>query len=71
MSGSTQWTFRSAYSVTSTDRLWACITDIEADPENVVVAIAMRDVATFQLWIPRAKWDGPLFLDMLEKHAIH
>jgi hypothetical protein len=47
----------------------------EADP--VIVALAIRDamqdgsIVTCELRIPREKWDGVLFLEMLERHTVH
>lgn len=48
---------------------YAVLTDMHADPEAVIVALAIRDRATCELRIPRAKWDGVLFLELLERHA--
>ena len=48
---------------------YALLTDTEADPEAVLLTLAIRDVATVELLIPAEKWDGVLFLDMLERHG--
>lgn len=52
---------------------YALITDDRADPETVVVALAIRGRATCELRIPREKYDGTLLLDLIEKHggAVH
>ena len=52
---------------------YAAVTDTESDPDAVIVALAIRGRASCELLVPRAKWDGVLFLDLLNKHcdAIH
>jgi hypothetical protein len=52
---------------------YAVLTDTEADPEAVILALAIRDVATCELRIPRAKYDPFLLLDLIERHggAVH
>ncbi len=46
----------------------AYITDTGADPEAVILTLAIRGQATCELEIPREKWDGVLFLELLERH---
>jgi hypothetical protein len=48
---------------------YAVATETEIDPDSVIVTIAIRGVATCELHVPRGKWDGTLFLDLLERHA--
>ena len=48
---------------------YALVTDEGADPEVVILVLAIRGQATCELRVPRAKWDGVLFLDLLERHA--
>lgn len=48
---------------------YAVVTDTEVDPDNVILALAIRGRATCELLVPRAKWDGVLFIDLLEKHC--
>ena len=48
---------------------YAAITDDESDPANVIVSMSIRGVATFDMLIPREKWDGVLFLQLLERHS--
>jgi hypothetical protein len=52
----------------STEARYALLTDLESDPEAVIVAVAIRGRATCELRIPRQKWDGVLFLDLVERH---
>lgn len=48
---------------------YALVTDLESDPEAVILTLAIRGRATCELRIPREKWDGVLFLDLLERHG--
>jgi hypothetical protein len=48
---------------------YAVATETEIDPDSVIVTLAIRGVATCELHVPREKWDGILFLDLLERHA--
>jgi len=48
---------------------YALVTDIEADPEAVILALAIRGQATCELRIPREKYDGTLLLDLIERHG--
>lgn len=48
---------------------YAAVTDMQVVPGFVLLTLAIRDVATVDLLIPAAKWDGPTFLDLLEKHG--
>jgi len=47
---------------------YAVITDTKADPEAVILALAIRGQATCELRIPRDKYDGVLLLDLIERH---
>lgn len=47
----------------------AALADVEADPRNVIVTLAIRSCATCELAIPREKWDGVLFLELLDRHC--
>ena len=51
------------------------VDDPDTDPVTVALGIrgAMQDgsTVTCELRIPREKWDGVLFLEMLERHTIH
>jgi hypothetical protein len=48
---------------------YAAVTDDQADPDAVIVTLAIRGRATCELHIPREKWDGVLFLELLERHC--
>ena len=48
---------------------YAALTDTQADPEVVLLILAIRGCAMCELRIPRGKWDGVLFLDLLEQHS--
>jgi len=48
---------------------YAALTDTEADPEAVILALAIRDVATCELRIPRQKYDPFLLLELIERHG--
>jgi hypothetical protein len=48
---------------------YAVLTDLEADPEVAIVALAIRGRATCELHIPRDKYDGVLLLDLIERHG--
>jgi TubC N-terminal docking domain len=44
----------------------AILTDTEADPESVIVTIGLRDQATAELAIPKARYDPFLILRLVE-----
>ena len=48
---------------------YAVVTDLKSDPDAVLVSFAIRGQATCELTISREKWDGVLFLELLEKHC--
>ncbi len=48
---------------------YAVLTDTEADPEAVLLTLAIRGRATCELAIPRAKYDPFLLLDLIERHT--
>lgn len=48
---------------------YAAMTDTQAAPGFVLLALAIRDLATVDLLIPAGKWDGVLFLELLERHG--
>ncbi|MBI3918169.1 MAG: hypothetical protein HY322_14330 [Betaproteobacteria bacterium] len=48
---------------------YAAITDALAVPGSVMLTLAIRHVVTVELLIPAAKWDGVLFLHLLERHG--
>jgi hypothetical protein len=48
---------------------YAVLTDTQADPEAVILTLAIRGQATCELLIPRDKFDGILLLDLLNRHG--
>lgn len=50
---------------------YAVITDTDADPDAVIVALAVRGVGTCELRIPRQKWNPFLFLEAIGRHSVH
>lgn len=54
---------------------YAVLTDTDADPEDVILALAIRGAmadgatVTCELRIPRAKYDGFLLLDLIARHG--
>ncbi len=48
---------------------YAVLTDTEADPEAVLLTLAIRGRATCELAIPREKYDPFLLLDLIERHG--
>ncbi|MEK6212230.1 MAG: hypothetical protein AABM64_18040 [Pseudomonadota bacterium] len=48
---------------------YAVLTDDRADPEAVILALAIRGRATCELRIPRNRYDPFLMLDIIDKHG--
>jgi len=48
---------------------YALVTDLESDPERVLLALAIRGKATCELHIPSAKYDPFLLLDLIGRHS--
>jgi hypothetical protein len=48
---------------------YALVTDIEADPEAVIVVLAIRGRVSCELRIPREKYDPFLLLDLIERYG--
>jgi hypothetical protein len=48
---------------------YAALTDLDAVPGVVVLTFVLRGEVTFDLYVPASKWDGVLFLDLLERHS--
>jgi hypothetical protein len=51
------------------DIRYAVLTDTQADPDAVILALAIRGRATCELRIPREKYDPFLLLDLIERHG--
>lgn len=47
----------------------AFITDAESDPDSVILSIAIRDQYSFEMAIPKAKYDPFLLMVMIENGA--
>lgn len=48
----------------------ATIIDLNSDPENVILVIAIRDQYTFEMQIPKYKYDGFLLLELIAKGSV-
>lgn len=48
----------------------AIITDLDSDSDNVILTIAIRDQYTFEMQIPKYKYDGFVLLELIERSAI-
>lgn len=49
----------------------AFVTDTESDRHNVILTMAIRDTASFELLIPKHKYDPFMLLALIEKSAVH
>ena len=48
----------------------AIITDLDSDPDDVILTIALRNVATFEMQIPKHKYDGFMMLELIKKGSV-
>jgi hypothetical protein len=48
---------------------YALVTDLESDPEAVLLTLAIRGQATAEFRIPAKKYDPFLLLDLIERHG--
>ena len=48
----------------------AFITDMDSDPENVILTMAIRNVATFEMEIPKDKYDPFMLLELINKGLV-
>jgi hypothetical protein len=48
----------------------AVVADDEADPNDVIIAVGIRNVATCELRIPRDKYYPFLLLDLIARHGV-
>lgn len=53
------------------DKQRSYITDDTTDSENVILVIAIRNVASFEMLIPKAKYDPFQLLELIEKNTTH
>ncbi len=52
------------------DKERAYVTDATNDPDNVILTIAVRGLATFEMLIPRSKYDPFLLLELIDKGQV-
>ncbi len=52
------------------DTQLAIITDLESDFDNVILSMVIRNVATFEMIIPREKYDASLVSELIKKIQI-
>jgi hypothetical protein len=48
---------------------YAVVTDTTANPDSVIVALAIRGRGTCELLVPRDRYDGTLLLNLIERHG--
>lgn len=48
----------------------AFVTDMSADPDNVIVTIAIRNVASFEMLIPKDKHDPFMLFELINKGSV-
>ena len=48
----------------------AYITDTNIDPNNVILSIAIREVATFEMLISKDRYDPFLLLELIDKGVV-
>jgi len=55
------------------DKQRAVYADTESDQDNVILSIAVRHLATYEMLIPKAKYDPFRLLELIEQHygSIH
>ena len=49
----------------------AFVTDTEAVPDNVILTMAIRNQYTFEMTIPKDRYDGFLVLEILNRSPVH
>lgn len=47
------------------------LTDTEADPKHVIVTIAIRGAASFEMVIPKDRYDPFLLLEIMKRGGVH
>ena len=48
---------------------YALVTDLESDPKAAILVLAIRGRATCEVWIPRDRYDGPVLIELIERHS--
>lgn len=49
----------------------AILTDLDSDPDNVILTIVIRGLYTFEMLVPKEKYDGFLLLEILNRAVVH
>ncbi len=52
------------------DKTRAFATDAETDPDNVILTVAIRGGATFEMLIPKARYDPFLLMELVDKESL-
>jgi hypothetical protein len=47
----------------------AIYTDSDSDPHNVILTVAVRNIATCEMLIPKEKYDPWRLLELIERHG--
>lgn len=45
--------------------------DAEADPDNVIVSMVIRGVASFEITISKDRYDPFVFMELIERGGVH
>lgn len=48
----------------------AIVTDMNSDPKNVLVTIALRGMYSFEILVSKSKYDNFLFLQLIERGGV-
>lgn len=48
----------------------AIITDLESDPDDVILTVAIRNQYSFEMFIPKNKYDAFLMLELIQKGSM-
>ena len=52
------------------DKQRVYVTDDKADPDHVILTVAIRDLASFEMLIPKTKYDPFTLIDLIHKGDI-
>jgi len=48
----------------------AYVTDATTDPDNVIITIAIRDLATFEMLIPKDRYDPFMLMELINEGVV-
>lgn len=48
----------------------AFLTDTESDPDSVILTMVIRDQYSFEMLIPKGKYDGFMMLELIQKGSV-